>query len=117
MQLGPSGHPFEEYIGDILTAKGYDTKVSQILRGACITHEVDVIARTDSRHIMIECKFHNAPGTKSDVQTALYTHARFMDIRRGDKGNLEHERPCTSNGSSPIRNARQTPSRTRAAPV
>ena len=92
MQLGPSGHPFEEYIGDILTVKGYETRVSQIVRGACVTHEVDVIARTDSRHIMVECKFHNAPGTKSDVQVALYTHARFMDIRKADENKPEHEK-------------------------
>ncbi len=92
MQLGPSGHPFEEYIGDILNAKGYQTKVGQILRGRCITHEVDVIARTNSQHIMVECKFHNAPGTKSDIQVALYTHARFMDIRGADEGKPEHDK-------------------------
>ena len=56
MQLGPSGHPFEEYIGDILTAKGYDTKVSQILRGRALRTKWMVIARTDSRHSMIECE-------------------------------------------------------------
>lgn len=92
MQLGPSGHPFEEYIGDILTAKGYHTRVSQILRGACVTHEVDVIARTDSHHIMVECKFHNSPGTKSDIQVAMYTHARFMDIRKADEAKPEHDK-------------------------
>lgn len=92
MQLGPSGHPFEEYIGDILEAKGYKVRKNQILRGACVQHEIDVIARTDGQHIMIECKFHNTPGVKSDVQTALYTHARFMDIRRADEGKPDHQK-------------------------
>jgi hypothetical protein len=30
---------------------------------------------------MIECKFHHAPSTLSNVKTALYVQARFVDIR------------------------------------
>ena len=29
---------------------------------------------------MIECKYHNQPGTFSDVKTPLYIHARFKDV-------------------------------------
>lgn len=36
---------------------------------------------------MIECKFHNMPGTKSQVHVSLYTKARFDDLK--DKHNLQ----------------------------
>jgi hypothetical protein len=28
----------------------------------------------------VECKFHNSPGMKCNIQTALYTYARFLDV-------------------------------------
>jgi hypothetical protein len=48
----------------------------------CVTHEVDVTAQKDNRHIMVECKFHNQPGVKSDVKVALYVQARFEDVAK-----------------------------------
>lgn len=81
MRLGPSGYPFEKYVAKILTAKGYETKVGQIIKGRCISHEIDVLAHRGIEHYLIECKFHSFSGTKSDVQVALYTYARFLDIQ------------------------------------
>lgn len=80
MNLGPSGYPFENYVSEILKTKGYTTQVRQILKGRCVTHEIDVIARKGSHKILIEAKFHNMPGTKTNVHVALYTKARFDDI-------------------------------------
>ena len=31
---------------------------------------------------MVECKFHNQPGIKSDVKISLYVQARFEDIKK-----------------------------------
>ena len=81
MQLGPTGYPFEDYVSEILIAQGWSTKVRQILVGKCVQHEIDVIAEKEGRKIMIEAKFHNGPGIKSDVHVALYTKARFDDIK------------------------------------
>lgn len=81
MRLGPSGYPFEKYVSKILAMKGFDTKPNQIIRGKCISHEIDVVAHQGPSHYLIECKFHSFPGTKSDVQVALYTYARFLDIK------------------------------------
>ncbi len=83
MDLGPSGYPFEDFIANILQAQGYKTKIRQILQGECIAHEIDVIAEKDGLRSMIEAKFHNNPGTRSQVHVALYTKARFDDIKRG----------------------------------
>ena len=82
MRLGPSGHPFERLIGDLLEAMGYETQVSVTLGGNCVTHEIDVIAVKEKKTYFIECKYHNQPGTRSDVQVALYTYARFLDIQK-----------------------------------
>jgi HJR/Mrr/RecB family endonuclease len=81
MDLGPSGYPFEDYISEILKTQGYHTQTRQILKGKCISHEVDVIAEKDGKKIMIEAKFHNGSGTRSDVHVALYTKARFDDVK------------------------------------
>jgi len=83
MSLGPTGYPFEDLVGGILKTKGYETELRQILIGKCITHEIDIVAQksgTDKK-IMIEAKFHNMPGSKTDVHVALYTKSRFDDIK------------------------------------
>ena len=79
-QLGPTGYPFETFVAEIFRTMGYQAKVSQIYTGKCINHEVDVDLTKDDHHYFVECKFHNQPSYKADVQVALYTHARFLDI-------------------------------------
>ncbi len=81
MMLGPSGYPFEDFVSKLLESQGYRTKVRQILSGRCITHEIDILAEKDGRTVVIEAKFHNSPGVRSEVQVALYTHARFEDVK------------------------------------
>lgn len=81
--LGPSGYMFEHYIAAILSHHGYHTKVGEIVQGFCVEHEIDVWAHKDNDHILIECKFHNQPGSRSDVKVAMYTTARFEDVVRG----------------------------------
>lgn len=81
MQLGPSGYPFEQFVGELFKADGYDVRVGQILRGSCVNHEVDVIAYKENYVIVCECKFRNQPGSKTDVKVALYVHSRFNDLR------------------------------------
>jgi len=90
MELGPSGHPFEQFIGKLLEAEGFRTEVAIVARGRCISHELDVVAHKNNEHIMVECKFHNRPGTKSDAKVALYVQARFEDIEKRWKTQPEH---------------------------
>ena len=82
MELGPSGFPFEIFVAGVLQAQGFTVAVGQIVQGKCIDHEVDIIAQKGSRHYMIEAKFHNQPGLKSDIKDALYTYARFLDVEQ-----------------------------------
>jgi hypothetical protein len=91
LALGPSGYPFEKFIAEIFRAKGYSVKVDTIVQGACVEHEVDIIAEKDlpdgkagGQKIGAEVKFHNRLGIRSDLKVALYVHARFEDIRGGN---------------------------------
>ena len=85
MSMGPQGFVFEKYIAKILDNYGYTTEVGQILKGCCVNHEVDVVAKKDTTVFFIESKYHNHRGIYSDVKTALYIHARFVDIKKAIK--------------------------------
>jgi len=80
-ELGPSGFPFERFFAEILRGHGWKTAVGVGLTGKCTPHEVDVVATKDGKRIGVEVKFHNAPGTTTDVKDALYVHARFEDLK------------------------------------
>ncbi len=81
MQLGPSGFPFEDFVAEILRAKGFECATRQTVLGGCVPHEMDVVAWNEKKLIMIEAKFHNELGIKSDLKVALYIHARFEDLK------------------------------------
>ncbi len=79
--LGPTGYPFEDFIAKVLESQGFNTQTRQILEGRCVNHEVDVIAEKEGKKILVEAKFHNSPGTRSDVHVALYMKSRFEDLK------------------------------------
>ncbi len=81
MDFGPTGYPFEDYVSELLKTDGYKTQTRQVLSGKCVSHEVDVIAEKNETKFMIEAKFHNTPGARSDVKVSLYTKARFDDVK------------------------------------
>ena len=80
MELGPSGFPFEKFIGKLFETKGYAVSIGQIVNGVCVTHEIDVIGRKGNEIVLIECKYRNANGMNVDVKTPLYIHSRFEDV-------------------------------------
>lgn len=80
LELGPSGFPFERFIGELLNNQNYKTQIGVIVKGLCVNHEVDVIAEKDKHHFMIECKFHNRQAFGCDVKIPLYIQSRFLDV-------------------------------------
>lgn len=78
--LGPTGFPFEDFLGRIFEAEGYKTKRRLVLRGKCATHEIDLAAYSPADTFIAEAKFHARPGIKSDLQVAMYSYARFLDL-------------------------------------
>ncbi len=81
MELGPTGFPFERFVGKIFETMGYEVKTGVIVQGKCVQHEVDVVAHKNGEMVMIECKFHSDNLTKSSVQVPLYIHSRFLDVK------------------------------------
>jgi len=79
-ELGPTGFPFERFIGFLLQYSGYDVSVGQILQGKCVQHEVDVVAKKGNQHILAECKFHSEGDRNCNVKVPLYIRSRYQDI-------------------------------------
>jgi len=80
LELGPTGYPFEKFIGKLFEADGYNAEVGVFVQGLCVQHEVDVVAQKGDKKYMVECKFHGDSRKKSDVKVALYIHSRFLDV-------------------------------------
>ena len=79
--LGPTGFPFEDFLAKLFEREGYTTKKRLVLQGKCAEHELDVGAYSDDYSFLVEAKFHSRPGVKSDLQVALYSFARFIDLK------------------------------------
>lgn len=86
LKLGPAGFKFEKYVASILQAYEYETSLPQDeLSGLCVRHEVDVVAKSPSRVIMIEAKFRNRFDDTVTLKDAMATWARLIDLREGAK--------------------------------
>lgn len=81
MMLGPTGFPFEKFVAKMLEEYGYETRTDVNVKGKCVTQEVDVLAKKGKKKYMVECKYHNTPGKKSDLKVVMYTYARFLDLK------------------------------------
>ncbi|WCO01312.1 ATP cone domain-containing protein [Psychroserpens ponticola] len=82
MELGPTGFPFEKFVGKILEQEGFQAEVGVIVQGHCVQHEVDVAALKDNKHYMIECKYHSDQGRTCNVKIPLYIQSRFLDVEK-----------------------------------
>jgi hypothetical protein len=80
--LGPTGFPFEDFLGRLFEAQGYHTKRRLLLKGKCALHEIDLAAYSPTHSFVAEAKFHARPGIKSDLQVAMYSYARYLDLER-----------------------------------
>lgn len=88
--LGPTGHPFEDFIAELFKSEGWTVDRRQLIPGKCVTHEVDIYASRAGECLAGELKYHNDPGYKTDVKTALYVKARLDDIWAAAKKDTPH---------------------------
>jgi hypothetical protein len=79
--LGPTGFPFELFLSKLFATDGHQTKTGIIMPGKCADHEIDVAAYKADHSFVGEAKFHARPGIKSDLQVAMYSYARLLDLR------------------------------------
>lgn len=80
MELGPTGFPFEHFIGKVFEVQGFQTEVGQVVNGKCVTHEVDVIATQNKKQYFVECKYGTSQDKIFSVQVPLYIRSRVNDI-------------------------------------
>tara|TARA_R110002049_G_scaffold283218_1_gene463246 strand:+ start:4815 stop:5225 length:411 start_codon:yes stop_codon:yes gene_type:complete len=52
-EFGPTGFPFERFIGTILKYSGYETEIDKTLQGQCVTHQIDVMAHKNGETSVI----------------------------------------------------------------
>jgi hypothetical protein len=79
--LGPAGFFFEKFIARLFISENYDTKVDLILRGKCVSHEIDVLVKNNNIISMVECKFHTGRDAATDVKVPMYILSRFNDLK------------------------------------
>lgn len=82
LELGPTGYPFERFIGEVLKHQGFEVEVGIIVNGHCVTHEIDVLAKKGNQSYIVECKFHSDQARKCDVKVPLYIKSRFDDVEK-----------------------------------
>lgn len=80
MDMGPTGFPFEKLIAEIFRTKGFEATTEFVAEGDCVEHEIDVTAWNEEKLVMVEAKFHNELGMKSDLKTVLYVNSRWADL-------------------------------------
>jgi hypothetical protein len=79
--LGPTGFPFELFLSKLFELDGYTVTTGSIISGKCAEHEIDVAAYKEDHSFVAEAKFHARPGIKSDLQVAMYSYARLLDLK------------------------------------
>ncbi|MBU4351402.1 hypothetical protein L6250_03775, partial [Candidatus Parcubacteria bacterium] len=83
-RLGPSGFPFEKFIGEVFTRLGNEVRTNVYLSGACLEdYEIDFLAKKDNLVYVGECKYRNIAGDKVHLDNVLANHARFLDLLAG----------------------------------
>ncbi len=79
---------FEHFIQKLLAAHGYEVSPSQIIRGKCVEHEVDAIAKKDGKTYLVEVKHHYNYHTSTGLDEGRIMRAVFEDITEGQQVGL-----------------------------
>ena len=83
-KLGPTGFPFEKFIGEIFRKLDFKVGINQHLPGSCLRdYEIDFLAEKGNLIYIGECKYRNFPGERVHSKDALASYARFLDILNG----------------------------------
>jgi len=80
-KLGPTGFPFEKFIGEMLEKTGYEVALNQFVDGHCCSdYEIDLLAHKGNTLYVGECKYRNDLGGRVHIDEVLANYARFLDI-------------------------------------
>ena len=82
-RLGPTGFPFEKYIGQVFSNQGFKVLLNQEISGLCCAYEIDFLAQKNNLFYIGECKYRNLRKGRVHSRDALANYARFLDIQKG----------------------------------
>jgi hypothetical protein len=74
---------FEHFIQFLLREHGYKVTPNQIIRGRCVEHEVDAVARKNGKTCIVEVKHHYKYHTPTNLDVSRISRAVFEDVTEG----------------------------------
>jgi hypothetical protein len=83
LSLMRSKPDFERFIQILLSEHGYEVVPNQIVRGKCVEHEIDAVARKDGVTYIVEVKHHYNYHTPTGLDESRIARAVFEDITEG----------------------------------
>ena len=83
LSLMSSKPEFELFVRTLLSENGYEVAPNRILRGKCVEHEVDGIARKDGVTYFVEAKHHSNYHTPTGLDESRIARAVLEDVLEG----------------------------------
>jgi len=74
---------FEQYVAMLLREQGYDVETNMLLKGKCVEHEVDAVAKKGSECVYVEVKHHFQHHTFTGIGVFLEAWASYVDLMEG----------------------------------
>jgi hypothetical protein len=74
---------WERYVQLLLGELGYVVTPNQIVRGRCVEHEIDGVARRDDEIVLVEIKHHYKYHTSTGLDVVRQIRATFEDVTEG----------------------------------
>jgi hypothetical protein len=95
LSLMGSKPEFEKFVQILLAHHGFEVSPNQIIRGKCVGHEVDAVARKDGVTFFVEAKHHSNYHTPTGLDESRIARAVLEDVTEGfalGKSNLKIDR-------------------------
>jgi hypothetical protein len=83
LSLMSSKPEFELFVQVLLMHNGFEVRPNQILRGKCVEHEVDAIARKDGVTFFVEAKHHLSYHALTGLDESRIARAVLEDVNEG----------------------------------
>jgi hypothetical protein len=83
LSLMKSAPDFERFIQLLLIEHGYQVTPNQIIRGRCVEHEVDGIAKKKGDTYIVEVKHHYKFHTPTNLDVSRIARAILEDLKEG----------------------------------
>ena len=71
---------FERFIQLLLSEHNYEVTPNQVVKGRCVEHEVDAVARKNGKTCIVEVKHHHKYHTPTSLDVSRISRAVFEDV-------------------------------------